>query len=450
MSLILNRSGIIKSAWQRWQDDPYIGWAGSSVTGHLKDGPGNYTIIHVTNLNASGAGSFREALEASGNRVIVFDVGGICDLQGNSFYIFNGNYTVCGKTAPSPGFHVEKGYLVNRGSNSIWEHVGLYSEGIPDHDETGDAACIYNQCQYVIFDHCNLMWGLDEILGLGGRNSCSGTGPYATFFCPPDGTPEQWRANSGKDYTVSNCIIAEGTDSQPKGTHVNDNMSNMVLAKNLYLSGYSRQGMVQQGARVAFINNYTYNSSYQTLMCNMDHANWESYDQSIIDQCYTYVWMQGNVVHNGPTTIGYAGIVSVRHRNLTAASPRINIYVDGDNLSYYANGSPQPITHSTIDPYIVTSIPSEAYHSSIVPISAYQLRDYMRRNVGMRPWDRDDNTRRVINELLSDGSLGSSKALTVQALTDYGYYPANYRECNEDDYDFDSLPIQKKSPFYVY
>nr|HPM84711.1 hypothetical protein [Candidatus Anammoximicrobium sp.] len=73
------------------------GWAAATPGGR------GGQILRVTNLRASGAGSLREALEAEGPRIVVFEVGGVIDLEKNTLNIKNPHVTVAGQTAPSPG-----------------------------------------------------------------------------------------------------------------------------------------------------------------------------------------------------------------------------------------------------------------------------------------------------------------------------------------------------------
>ena len=57
-------------------------------------------VIPVTNLNDSGPGSFRSAIEAQGPRIVVFRVSGTIDGKGSRFRITNDFITIAGQTAP--------------------------------------------------------------------------------------------------------------------------------------------------------------------------------------------------------------------------------------------------------------------------------------------------------------------------------------------------------------
>ena len=73
---------------------------GAEGHGRYATGGRGVNIVHVTNLNDSGTGSFRSAV-SSGKRIVVFDVGGIIELK--SDLTIKDNITILGQTAPYPG-----------------------------------------------------------------------------------------------------------------------------------------------------------------------------------------------------------------------------------------------------------------------------------------------------------------------------------------------------------
>src|SRR6185312_10607977 len=65
---------------------------------------GGSSVVHVTNLNSSGTGSFASAISSSGNHV-VFDVGGTI----SGTFNIPSNTTIDGFSAPSPGITITGG-----------------------------------------------------------------------------------------------------------------------------------------------------------------------------------------------------------------------------------------------------------------------------------------------------------------------------------------------------
>ncbi len=201
-----------------------LGWAARTPGGR------GGQIIRVTNLDASGPGSLRAAIEAEGPRIVVFEVGGVIDLGRQTLVLRNPFITIAGQTAPSPGITLIRGGIDIRGHDVIVQHIRIRpgsagGEWMSGWDEDGIATVgAYN----VIIDHCSLTWATDENL--------SASGPRFT-----GSTPEEWRRGTSHNITFSNNLngesLAYSTHSKgehSKGSLLHDNVTGLLIVGNLY------------------------------------------------------------------------------------------------------------------------------------------------------------------------------------------------------------------------
>ena len=123
-------------------------------------------VVHVTNLNDKGAGSFREAVSKA-NRIVVFDVGGVIALQ--SELTIKDNITIAGQTAPYPGITLRY-YTVRPGANNIIRFIRIRRGQEKDVNDGADALW-QRQKTGMILDHCSFSWSIDEVASFYDNNN---------------------------------------------------------------------------------------------------------------------------------------------------------------------------------------------------------------------------------------------------------------------------------------
>jgi hypothetical protein len=115
-------------------------------------------VIEVTNLNDSGPGSYRAAIQASGPRTVVFCVSGLIRLQ-SPCIIGNGYLTIAGQTAPGDGICIANWRAGMSGPNDVIMRYLRFRTG--DAAQQAMDAMSLGSATHTIADHCSLSWSLD-------------------------------------------------------------------------------------------------------------------------------------------------------------------------------------------------------------------------------------------------------------------------------------------------
>lgn len=191
-------------------------------------------VVHVTNLNDSGTGSFREAVK-SGKRIIVFDVAGVIALK--SDLKFADNITILGQTAPSPGITLRY-YTVQPGNNNIIRFLRIRRGEEKNINDGADATWQRNKTG-IIFDHCSFSWSIDEV---------------ASFY-------------DNNNFTMQWCTVAESLTNpgHSKGAHGYGGIWGGKLASfhHNFVGHLMNRGPRFNGARYGWTG-YTSNKEYST------------------------------------------------------------------------------------------------------------------------------------------------------------------------------------------
>jgi hypothetical protein len=247
----------------------------------------------------------------------------------------------------------------------------------------------------VIIDHCSFSWATDENL--------SASGPRFNGR-----TPDEWRQNTSHRITFSHCIVGEGLhdSAHGKGPHsmgslIHDNVCDIAIVGNLYISNGARNPLFKGGARGVIVNNVVQNPgggiAYGLVPEEWAGHEWQPGAMSIV----------GNLVRKGPSSGNLPFLLLV-------GPGRCDAYLH-DNLFLDVAGRSLPTEVRFREDWNKPTGPTDSAHAlnALTEPSSWparlrarpvaQVLDWVLANCGARPWDRDAVDRRLVAEARAGG-----------------------------------------------
>ncbi len=328
-----------------------LAFPGAEGFGKFTTGGRGGTVYHVTNLNDSGTGSFRDAVSQS-NRTVVFDVGGIINIS--SRIVIHENVTVAGQTAPGDGITIYgNGIALNGDSgNDIIRYIRIR---MGKNGDSGKDAVGISDGQNYIFDHVSISWGRDGTLDVNGANI--------------------------DNLTFQDCIISQGINNSNHSTGGLMQSGKWSMIRSLYIDNKTRNPKARGSHE--FINSVLYNWKEHGYIMG---------DTEGLSQCN----LIGNYFIYGPS--------SASNTHLTGTTPAFHVYAQDNWVDSNKNGT---VDGSLLTDYKTATVENSpyAYPGVHQVLSASQALDHVTENAGAS-LSRDAVDLFLINQLTSYGTIG--------------------------------------------
>jgi hypothetical protein len=375
-----------------------LGWAA-----HTPGGRGG-KIIRVTTLAADGPGSFTEAVRTPGPRIVVFEVGGVIDLNRKEIVLREPFLTIAGQTAPSPGITFIRGGFDVATHDVVIQHIRVRpgEAGMPKMSGWEvDALSTVGGAHDVIIDHCSFTWATDENL--------SASGPRFNGK-----TPDEWREHTSHRITFSNNIIAEGLahathakGEHSKGSLIHDNVTDILIVGNLYAHNMERNPLFKGGARGVVANNLIYDPGQKSAHYNLIAEEWGDQPRQVGAMAFI-----GNVMRAGPSTRDDLAFFAL------GGSGDMDFFA-ADNIAVDRLGRPLPMTsrYTTSAATLRTLKSAPVVPNGWTPLKAADVQDAVIKNVGARPWDRDHHDSRILADTIE------ARGKIIDSEQEVGGYP---------------------------
>jgi pectate lyase len=218
-------------------------WGGGMFTSGGRGG----RAIAVTNLEDSGPGSLRAAIETEGPRTVVFRVAGIIPLKSN-LDIKNPDITIAGQSAPGDGICITNHSLNINTRNVVLRHLRV-RRGDPIGGQGADNIG-GNPERDIMVDHCSVSWGRDEGISL-----------YRYMKPTPGGGQIK---HAVRNLTIQWVVSSEalGPSHAFGGTWGGEDST---FHHNLFACNAGRNPSIGMSGRFDYRNNVIYNWGHRTM-----------------------------------------------------------------------------------------------------------------------------------------------------------------------------------------
>jgi hypothetical protein len=206
-------------------------------------------VYVVTNLADSGPGTYREACEAVGPRIVVFNVAGIIHLE-KPVFIEAPYITIDGHTAPGDGICIA-GETTFMDAHDIVVRYMRFRRGNTSVFDRQSGLC-GNPVGNIIIDHCSGSWGNDQTLDT-----------YRHMYQPPTGGPAL-KLPTVND-TIQWCIVYEGLNLYNHAFGGDWGGRNSSFHHNLFACNTGRNPSVAMSFDFNFVNNVLFNWRHRTV-----------------------------------------------------------------------------------------------------------------------------------------------------------------------------------------
>lgn len=407
--------------WAR-RNKPYIPWAaepkdlpqadipafpGAQGGGMYSFGGRGGAIFVVTNLNDEGPGSFREACESAGPRIVLFNVAGIIQLH-DRIRIRAPYLTIAGNTAPGDGICIAGNTVELETHDVIIRHM-RFRRGQTDAGDRNDSIG-GNPIGNIMIDHVSASWGLDENMSM-----------YRHMYSPIGGGPDQKLPTV--NITIQNSIFSEALNIYHHAFGSTIGGLNSTFINNLWACNTGRNPSVGMYGDFTFANNVVFNYRHRTV----DGGDHRSFFNII-----------NNYFKPGPGTphkpIAYRLLKPESERSKTVFDNFGKAYVSGNFVEGYPEvnadnwkGGVQPDSRAPIEEVLPKIRADEPFpHAELRVVTAQEAYELVLQTAGATLPVRDAVDLRVIHSVRTGRVAETSVAHTSLELAAKVGYAQKY------------------------